>query len=171
MLYWDNCFARRLALKMMRLYLSWDQSHQFGISLPPFYHHRAFNNVTSYEGSQFLKLYYSGRGSWNEETQTSLYPGDATTPVVQILSEDAYKVTDYYELAKKSVFSMPSLDQFDPATCTAHAAKCCWPRDRQANDNNGNCATEYDTNCVDKDVGKWWISIFLLPREEYNASS
>jgi hypothetical protein len=37
------------------------------------------------------------------------------------------------------------------ATCTTNAAMCCWPKDRQANDNNGNCATEYDENCVDKD--------------------
>ena len=27
----------------------------------------------------------------------------------------------------------------------------CWPKDRQANDNNGNCATPYEYNCVDKD--------------------
>jgi len=30
---------------------------------------------------------------------------------------------------------------------------CCWPSDRQANDNNGNCAKPYDTNCVDADPG------------------
>ena len=29
----------------------------------------------------------------------------------------------------------------------------CWPSDRQANDNNGNCATPYDENCVDADPG------------------
>ena len=29
---------------------------------------------------------------------------------------------------------------------------CCWPKDRQANNGNGNCATPYDENCVDKDV-------------------
>ena len=29
---------------------------------------------------------------------------------------------------------------------------CCWPKDRQAGDNNGNCARPYDENCVDKDV-------------------
>jgi len=30
---------------------------------------------------------------------------------------------------------------------------CCWRADRQANDNYGNCATPYDTNCVDSDPG------------------
>ena len=37
--------------------------------------------------------------------------------------------------------------------CKAHAAQCCWPRDRQAKDNNGNCNTPYDSYCVDKNVG------------------
>lgn len=32
--------------------------------------------------------------------------------------------------------------------CELRAAMCCWVRDRQANDNNGNCA---DDNCVDAD--------------------
>jgi hypothetical protein len=43
------------------------------------------------------------------------------------------------------------LTNFDDATCTMNAAMCCWPKDRQANDNNGNCAKPYDLNCVDKD--------------------
>ena len=40
----------------------------------------------------------------------------------------------------------------DLATCETNAAMCCWPKDRQANDGNGNCATPYDENCVDKNV-------------------
>merc|ERR1712232_177533 len=40
---------------------------------------------------------------------------------------------------------------FSPDSCAMNAAYCCWPKDRQANDNNGNCATPYDTNCFDKD--------------------
>ena len=34
------------------------------------------------------------------------------------------------------------------SVCYHHS---CWPTDRQANDNNGNCATPYDENCVDAD--------------------
>ena len=30
---------------------------------------------------------------------------------------------------------------------------CCWPKDRQAQDGNGNCATPYDSRCVDSDPG------------------
>ena len=59
----------------------------------------------------------------------------------------------YYDnFSKRSVFKLPELPQFDPSVCTSHAAQCCHLRDRQANDNNGNCAVEYDKNCVDKDV-------------------
>ena len=43
------------------------------------------------------------------------------------------------------------LSNFDPSTCELKSAMCCWPQDRQANDNNGNCDDPYDTECVDKD--------------------
>ena len=69
-----------------------------------------------------------------------------------MLKEDAAKVREYYDISRQAIFQFPELPQFDPSVCTAHAAQCCWPRDRQANDNNGNCADPYDENCVDKDV-------------------
>merc|ERR1712183_872585 len=37
------------------------------------------------------------------------------------------------------------------ANCELQAAMCCWVSDRQANDNNGNCKTPYDTKCLDAD--------------------
>lgn len=61
---------------------------------------------------------------------------------------------EYYDnYAQQSMFSMPDLAQFDPSTCLSHAAHCCWPRDRQANDGNGNCDDPYDSKCVDKNPG------------------
>ena len=110
-----------------------------------------FNEITYDQGAQFVELYYSGRGSWNEETETLLFPSDGEAPV-QNLKLDSYKVKDYKALSEKALLRMPDLQQFDPSVCTAHAAQCCWPRDRQAKDNNGNCATPYDSQCVDKDV-------------------
>ena len=105
------------------------------------------------EGSQFLELYYSGRGTWNEETETLHFPSDGKTPA-QVIKQDAAKVKQYYDtLSKRAMFKMPDLFQFDPDVCVSHTAQCCWPRDRQANDNNGNCASPYDSNCVDKDAG------------------
>jgi len=70
------------------------------------------------------------------------------------LKTDAAIVKEYHDYkAKRSPFKIPELPQFDPSICTSRVAQCCWPRDRQAKDNNGNCNKEYDTNCVDKDVG------------------
>ena len=109
------------------------------------------SDITYNKGSQFIELYYSGRSAWNEETETLLFPSDGETPV-QNLKEDSALVKAYYEISKLSAFEMPNLPQFEPDQCTSHAAMCCWPRDRQANDNNGNCKTPYDEDCVDKDV-------------------
>ena len=108
-------------------------------------------NIAYDEGSQFIELHYSGRGSWNEETETDIFPGTETFPA-NVLNQDAYKVKDYKSISERSVFKMPDLPQFDPSVCTSRAAQCCWPRDRQARDNNGNCHEPYDVNCVDKDV-------------------
>jgi len=55
-------------------------------------------------------------------------------------------------------------------TCTTNAAMCCWPKDRQANDNNGNCAKEYDVNCVDKDVADN-TDLCFVDLERGNAST
>jgi hypothetical protein len=109
-----------------------------------------FDDITYEQGAQFLKLHYSGRGAWNEETETLLFPSDGEKPAHR-LSLDAFRVKNYYEISKKALLRMPTLTQFDPSVCTAHAAMCCWPRDRQANDNNGNCREPYDSRCVDKD--------------------
>jgi len=39
------------------------------------------------------------------------------------------------------------------ANCQLQSAMCCFVSDRQANDNNGNCATPYDERCLDADPG------------------
>ena len=93
-----------------------------------------------------MKLFYSGRGSWNEETETLLYPGNETLPANDV-KVDAAVVKQYYDYyAKSYAFETPALPQFDPALCTSHAAMCCWPRDR-TDDNDGNCDSPYDVNC------------------------
>jgi hypothetical protein len=78
-----------------------------------------------------------------------------------ILQEDAEQVRVFYEGTAQGRrvewpgtlknFQSSVKDKDDFATCTTNAAMCCWPKDRQANDNNGNCATPYDENCVNKD--------------------
>ena len=84
-----------------------------------------------------------------------MYPSDGETPEY-ILRQQAARVKSMYETAQDEPLVWPGdhLPQFDlEEVCETRAAQCCWPQDRQANDNNGNCAKEYDTNCVDKDPG------------------
>ena len=112
-----------------------------------------FDEIAKDEGSSFVKDYYNGGTHWNGETETLLHPSDGTTPE-QVLKTDAATVYAYYGNAQRKPFIWPNeLTQFNLEECKLKAAQCCWPQDRQANDNNGNCAKAYDTNCVDKDPG------------------
>jgi len=105
------------------------------------------------KGERFVSDYYNGGTYWNTQTETLLHPSDGTTPA-QVLKRDAADVDTYKDLADREVFVWPNeLPQFNLDECKLKAAQCCWPQDRQANDNNGNCAKPYDTNCVDKDPG------------------
>ena len=104
------------------------------------------------DGAKFVERYYDGGTHWNEETETLLYPSDGDTPE-QVLRTDAARVKGFYESAQDEPFVWPDLPQFDLDKCALKSAMCCWPQDRQANDNNGNCAKPYDENCVDRDPG------------------
>jgi len=108
-----------------------------------------WDQVTN-KGENFDKEYFDGNTFWNEEYQTNydtLIPGEPANK----LRRDAERVDDLYRtVASRVPFEWPShIDNFD--NCEMRAAMCCWVSDRQANDNNGNCATPYDENCVDAD--------------------
>jgi len=111
-----------------------------------------FHEIAGMNGSfdsQFDKNFYDGGTYWNEEIQTNLETGDATNH----LKADAAQVKRFFNgPAQYGTVEWPNqLSNFDLDTCDIHAAMCCWAQDRQANDNNGNCNTPYDTNCIDKD--------------------
>ena len=95
----------------------------------------------------FERLFYNGRTNWIEEVETKV-DGEDT----DILKEDAEQIRSFHEgTAQGRRIDWPgSLPNFD--TCSNNAVMCCWPKDRQAGDHNGNCNTPYDENCVDKDV-------------------
>jgi len=114
----------------------------------------AFDKIAEAYDGQFEQLYYNGKTHWNLETETKYE--DPIGTATKILREDAANVYLFYEdEAQTGRVEMPkdgsgnSLPNFD--SCANNAIFCCWPRDRQANDNNGNCAKEYDVNCVNKD--------------------
>merc|ERR1719410_383760 len=105
-------------------------------------------------GDKFDKEYYDGNGDWNEEHQSN-YPHPPIVPgqASNVLNRDAERVDDLYEGdLQRYPLEWPShLTNFE--SCQYNSAMCCWPTDRQANDNNGNCATPYDENCLDADPG------------------
>jgi len=107
----------------------------------------------------FEQEFYNGRGPWQEEVETNYETDDQSvaSSVLRGSTGDARAVEEFYQ--GRGSYSRVSwktdgpgeLTNFAPATCTMNAAMCCWPKDRQANDGNGNCAKPYDINCVDKD--------------------
>jgi hypothetical protein len=110
-------------------------------------------NVTK-KGAKFDKEYYDGNGDWNEEHQSN-HPHDPIIPgePSNVLNRDAEIVDDIFETsAQRYPFAWPgesptSISNF--ANCELQSVMCCWVSDRQANDNNGDCATPYDENCID----------------------
>lgn len=108
------------------------------------------NGQITNKGSNFDKEYYDGNSFWNEEYQTNydtLIPDEPSN----VLRRDAERVDDLYEtVAERVPFEWPNhIDNFE--NCEIRAAMCCWVSDRQAGDNNGNCETPYDQNCLDAD--------------------
>jgi translation initiation factor IF-1 len=89
------------------------------------------------EEEQFVTEYFDGGTKWNYEVDEH----------GEDLRVSASRVDYVYEnLADKYQISFPDSHQFD--TCKLRSAMCCFVADRQANDNNGNCA---DGNCDDAD--------------------
>lgn len=97
-----------------------------------------------------MNIFMDGHGAWNTET-------DGISGAK--LATDAKRVASIYQnQAQDERIPVPAIDNFhntdDDAVllqCELNAMMCCWARDRQANDNNGHCATPEATNCVDAD--------------------
>ena len=103
------------------------------------------------KGEMFDKNYFDGGTFWNQEYQTN-YDRDVPGEPANVLRRDASRVDDIYESsARNSQIKWPKMPNFE--NCSMRAAMCCWVTDRQANDNNGNCATPYDEKCTDADPG------------------
>jgi len=111
-------------------------------------------------GAQFDREHYAGGGEWNYEVETA--DGEDR------LKEDAARVYDIYHYqAQRQPIEFPThIESFNPYVedgsniinniadtdgCDLNAAFCCFAQDRQAGDNNGNCATPYEYHCYDKD--------------------
>merc|ERR1712176_956862 len=110
-----------------------------------------WSEVTGY-GEKWDKEYYDGHTDWNEVYETIVDAIDPENPGNH-LKTDAGRVRSLFEgEASYYPLEVPThLDNFD--NCELRSMMCCWTADRQANDNNGNCAKPYDDNCVDADPG------------------
>jgi len=107
----------------------------------------------------FEQMFYNGRTDWQEEVETIYETDDESA--TSVLKQDAENIRAFYESAAQgrrvawpgalTNFQSSETDGAGNPTCTTNAAMCCWPKDRQANDGNGNCAKGYDVNCVSKD--------------------
>jgi hypothetical protein len=116
-------------------------------------HTVSWSEVTQ-KGDKFDKEYYDGNGDWNEEHQSN-HPHPPFLPgrPSNVLNREAERVDDLYEnhLQRYPLEWPENMSNFE--NCQYQSAMCCWVSDRQANDNNGNCATPYDLNCLDADPG------------------
>lgn len=100
--------------------------------------------------------YFNGGTSWNEYYETNVdnripfIPGEPA----HVLKYDASRVDDIFEaVAQEQKIEYPDSIVTNFADCPLRSAMCCWVSDRQANDNNGNCARPYDERCVNADPG------------------
>lgn len=89
-----------------------------------------------------IKEFYDGGtgANWQRQTNSGKY----------VLKDDFAKIVTNKELALLKPIEYPDyIENFEE--CEYRAFYCCWVSDRQAKDNNGNCNSPYDTNCVDAD--------------------
>ena len=102
------------------------------------------------EYRQEMKEYFDGGTYMNEDRQTKLEYGQ-NSPPSKVLKDDLKFINNMYNnIAQERGMEFPD-DMTNFENCEIGAAMCCWIQDRQANDNNGGCATPYDENCVDED--------------------
>jgi len=110
-----------------------------------------FTMAARQKNPNFEQVYYNGGTDWNEQVEMNPEEGTGNGP--RHLRNDAANVKSFYEgLAQTAQVQWPDyLTNFKQETCSTNTAYCCWPKDRQAGDGNGNCAKPYDTKCVDSD--------------------
>lgn len=98
----------------------------------------------------FLQSFFDGGTYYIEGRQSIVLDPSAKQPIdVDVLADDPgqHLLNLHHQLSHTVGWNWP--DNV-PAlqSCQYNAAMCCWVQDRQANDNNGNCAEPYDVNCV-----------------------
>jgi hypothetical protein len=106
---------------------------------------------------RFIEEYYKGNTDWNEQVATLFPPHEGNDEFTRrgqesmLLKRDAHVVDDFHDAGgRHDLLDLPDLPNFE--TCEMNAVYCCWPKDRQ-DDNDGNCDKPYDYDCMDSDPG------------------
>eukprot|EP00542_Grammatophora_oceanica_P015891 CAMPEP_0194033796 /NCGR_PEP_ID=MMETSP0009_2-20130614/6331_1 /TAXON_ID=210454 /ORGANISM="Grammatophora oceanica, Strain CCMP 410" /LENGTH=431 /DNA_ID=CAMNT_0038674521 /DNA_START=96 /DNA_END=1391 /DNA_ORIENTATION=+ len=99
-------------------------------------------------GPVYDKAYFDGGTDQNDMRQNK--DNHEMTDDHQWAWPNARIVSAYYEKAKYNAgIRISPVSNFEE--CELDTVMCCWSKDRQAGDDNGNCAEPYDENCVDAD--------------------
>lgn len=110
-----------------------------------------FEHIIEKTDRSFYKEYFDGNTFLNTERQTK----DIYGATIHRLDSTAARIDDVYkDVAQSMGITAPDyVSSFDPEKCKLRAAMCCFVQDRQANndDVNGNCAEQYDDQCVNAD--------------------
>lgn len=100
-------------------------------------------------GAAFDKEYFDGGTYYNEERQTYDEYGLDKHKLRDEPGARIRNIQEDFNKNQKVGFPASGSGVTNVEDCEMNAVMCCWAQDRQANDNNGNCNTPYDENCVD----------------------
>ena len=115
-----------------------------------------FESIAGY-GTKFDDDYFTKGGSAFNEQRATRYDKyderiDNNDDELYLLEDDAAHIDSFYDAqGRYGMVEFPDSHVTSLQNCEHHAMYCCWPQDRQANDNNGNCDDPYDDNCLDSD--------------------
>jgi len=108
----------------------------------------SYTDIDSRFTNSFMNEYVAGRTFLNEETGNFQGRQNRNPATPQSLSAGESIDNFYDDNADSTILTNNGFGNFD--SCKNQAYMCCFGRDRQSNDNNGNCA---NNNCEDADPG------------------
>jgi len=108
----------------------------------------SYTDIDSRFDNTFMNNYTAGKGFLNDETG-NFQGSQRRNPATPASLSAGESINDFYEDdADSTILTNDGFGNFD--SCENQAYMCCFGRDRQSNDNNGNCARN---DCEDADPG------------------
>lgn len=106
---------------------------------------KAWSDINSDFTDDFMEDFVEGGTILNTETSNLATPENSRYPTSDTSKEYGESINSFYQsnLQKNVLKSFEAME-----SCASHAMMCCWGRDRQSGDNNGQCRLR---DCDDKD--------------------